>query len=362
MEGRRVVGTVVDVARVAGVSTSTVSHVLNGTRTVLPETRDRVLEAIRLTGYRQHSVARALRRARTDSIGLAVSDITNPYFIDVIRGIEAAARTAGYTLLLANAAEESKREAAAIRAFAERRVDGLIVALTAGGHDDVVPDLRRLGIPTVLVDRLSEPGFDQVGVVNNAPTAKLVTHLIDRGHRRIGFVTGRPGLATTTERVTGYRAALARAGIAYDPAFVVVGMSRDDAAEAAVRRMMSDRLPPTAVVAGNNVMALGSLRALRDLGYTVPGQVALVSYDDFPWADLFAPRLTTIAQPSFEIGRQAMRLLLRRIADPDAPYRQVRLKPSLIHRDSCGCPPVRDEPTDWPRETSGRAAVVSGRA
>ncbi len=329
--------TIVDVAREAGVSISTVSHVVNGTRPVREPTRQRVIDAIARTGYTPNSSARALKRARTESIGLVVSDIENPFFTDVIGGVEAEAREAGYTLLLANAAEDPARQAEAIRVLHERRVDGLMVALAAGSDSEAIPHLSGLGLPVVLIDRLAADGLDQVGVENEAPTAELVRHLASVGHRRIAMVAGLPGISTTEERVRGYRLGLEQSGIEFDPALVCQGGSRPEQAEHAVMDVMSLDDRPTAFVSANNLMTLGVLRAIETLGLRVPEDVALVSYDDFSWADLFSPRLTTVAQPTEAIGREAMRLILRRLMNPDAPPRTVRLTARIVHRDSCGC-------------------------
>ena len=330
---------VVEVARLAGVSISTVSHVVNGTRFVSEATRARVVDAIAATGYTPNSVARALRRDTTDSIGLAVSDIGNPYFTDVIRGVEFQARAAGMILLLANSDDDPSRELEAIRALQERRVDGLIISPTAGSRESVFPRLAQLQIPVVLIDRIVEgvTTFDQCGVENEEPTRQLVSHLLGHGHRRIGMIAGIAGISTTDERLSGYRAALEDAGLPYSSDLVVHAGSRADPAVDAVKKLMRVTEPPTALVVGNNLMTIGVLRGLHDIGLAVPRDVALVCYDDFDWADLFQPRLTTIAQPTYAIGCEAVRLLLRRLAHRDAPPRIVRLNPSFVCRESCGC-------------------------
>ena len=210
--------TITDVARIAGVSVSTVSHVVNGTRTVGPETRGRVVAAIEETGYRQHAVARALRRARTDSIGLVVSDTGQPVFAEMVRGVEHEARAAGFTLLLANSAEDHDLERASVQALRERRVDGLLLAQVSGTDAELVRSMTADGLPVVLIDRLSIPEVDQVGVENAGPMRALVRHLIDTGHRRIALVAGDPGVPTLAERRSGYEQALETAGIRLDPA------------------------------------------------------------------------------------------------------------------------------------------------
>jgi LacI family transcriptional regulator len=339
--------TMADVARSAGVSVATVSHVLNGTRPVLPGTRRAVLDAVDALGYTRNALARSLVTSRTRSLGLAVSAIGNPYFTDILQGVETRALEEGYGLLVADPHDDPEREQQAVRLLYERRVDGVIVAPSAspGG---LLAQLARHRVPTVFLDRLvprspdasgvdSFP-FDQVCAENTGPTARLVSHLADRGHRRIGLVAGLPGLSTTSERIAGYRRGLAAAGLPYDERLVAPGDSATAGAERATAALLSLAAPPTALVTANNAMTIGTLRALRDRGLSVPGDLALCCFDDFAWADLFTPRLTAVAQPSKEIGARAVGLLLDRFGSPGRPGRTVRLPCTFVHRTSCGCP------------------------
>jgi LacI family transcriptional regulator len=196
----------------------------------------------------------------------------------------------------------------------------------------------------VFLDRVVEapsadaPPVDQVCAENIEPMAHLVTHLAGLGHRRIGLVAGLPGFSTTGERIAGYRHGLAAAGLPYDERLLAHGDSESAAAERATEKLLSLAAPPTALVTANNAMTIGALRALRERGLSVPGDLALCCFDDFAWADLFEPRLTAIAQPSKEIGAEAVRLLLDRLTSPDRPARVVRLPCTFVHRTSCGCP------------------------
>lgn len=362
--------TMADVARSAGVSVATVSHVLNGTRPVLPHTRQAVLEAVDALDYTPNTLARSLVTSRTRSIGLAVSAISNPYFTEILQGVEAAALDAGYSLLIADPHDDPAHERKVVQLLHERRVDGMIVAPSAH-PDDLVAYLGRHAVPTVFLDRVlptadrptsaphldqpardqtasgmpspDRPCFDQVCAESTGPMAGLVAHLTGLGHRRIGLVAGLPGLSTTTERITGYRQALAAAGLAHDEDLVVSGNSESEGAERATAALLSLPAPPTALVTANNAMTIGALRALRRRGLAVPDDMALCCFDDFAWADLFSPRLTAVAQPSREIGAQAVRVLLDRLAAPDRPARTVRLPCSFVHRTSCGCPEDGDE-------------------
>ena len=326
-----------DVARLAGVSITTVSHVINGTRPASERTRRAVLAAIERTGYRPNSIARALARGGTQSLGLAISGLSNPYFADVVAAVEAAAGRAGHTLLLGDTREDPEHELRIVRTLAERQVDGLLLAPSVGALEHALPYLERQGVTTVVLDRFLDAPLDQVGSENERPTAQLVEHLIEIGHRRIAMAIGIPGLSTTEERVRGYRAALAAGGLEFDPALVVEGGSHRDRAREAMHALLDLAEPPTAVVSGNNFMTIGLLRALAERGLKVPGDIALVAFDDFEWADLFSPRLTVIRQPTTELGSRAVELLLSRLADPALPPRTERLTAEFVHRDSCGC-------------------------
>ncbi|MGI5374562.1 LacI family DNA-binding transcriptional regulator [Streptomyces sp. CA-251387] len=361
--------TMADVARRAGVSVATVSHVLNDTRPVLPHTRQAVLDAMDELGYTPNTLARSLVTSRTRSIGLAVSAISNPYFTEILQGVEAAALEHGYSLLIADPHDDPVHERKVVQLLHERRVDGMIVAPSADPRD-LVAYLGRHHVPTVLLDRVVDtsadgsPRFDQVCADSAEPVARLVTHLAGLGHRRIALVAGLPGLSTTSERLTGYRDGLAAAGLAYDEHLVVHGDSESAGAEQATAALLALAAPPTALVTANNAMTIGALRALRDRGMSVPDDIALCCFDDFAWADLFSPRLTAIAQPSRDIGAEAVRVLLDRLASPDRPARTVRLPCTFVHRTSCGCdeqPPRsgrarRSEKAGTP-ETLGRAVI-----
>jgi len=329
--------TMADVARMAGVSTATVSHVLNGTRPVRASTREQVLSAVAATHYTPNTVARSLATARTTTMGLVLSAISNPYFGELLSAAESAAAAAGYTLLLVDPHEDPDYELTVVTRLHHHRVDGVVLAPSAR-PDDTLAYLARHQVPTVLLDRLIDAGHDQVGTENRASTAGLTGHLADHGHTRIGLVAGLDGLSTTTERREGYRDALRSRGLPVDPELEVGGASETVAARRATHRLLALDDRPTAIVAGNNSMTIGVMQALRDAGLEVPRDVAVAAFDDFAWADLFAPRLTVAAQPFDEIATTAVRLLLDRIAEPDAPPTTRRLLPRLVVRESCGCP------------------------
>lgn len=328
--------TMTDVARRAGVSVATVSHVLNGTRVVRPATQDAVRAAMEELGYTHNTLARSLVTSRTNSIGLAVSAISNPYFTEIFQGVEAGALENGYSLLIADPHDEPERELAAVKLLHERRVDGLIVAPSAE-PTALLDYIGRAQVPTVFIDRLVGDTYDQVCAENEAPMSQLVTHLAELGHTRIALIAGLPGLSTTSERIAGYRTGLEQAGLAYAPELVIGGNSQPEGAEQATHRLLALPQRPTALVTANNAMTIGALQALRTSRLTVPDQMALACFDDFSWSDLFEPRLTAISQPSRDIGTAAVRLLLDRLAAPDSAPRTLRRPCAFVHRTSCGC-------------------------
>lgn len=323
-----------DVASRAGVSTSTVSHVLNGTRKVSPATVQAVQQAIQALGYIPNTLARSLARSSTSTIGVAISALSNHYFSETVHAIETECAKHGYMMLFVDTHDDPEQELRVVTALHHRRVDGIVLAPSNGSK--ALEYLRANEIPAVLVDRMMSEQFDQVGVDNAEPTQALIEHLIAHGHRRIGFIAGREGFSTTNERVAGYRAALHVAGLAFDPQLLVNGGSNTEPARLATAQLLGLAAPPTAIMAGNNLMTLGAMHALRDAHIAVPGQMALVGFDDFDWADFFVPRLTLIAQPVKALGARAVGLLLQRMASPTAPPQRVRLAPTLQLRDSCG--------------------------
>lgn len=326
-----------DVARLAGVSASTVSHVLNGTRNVNDATRLRVEAAIEQTGYRRNGVARSLAAGRTHTIGLSISALTNPYFGSLVHAVERALSDAGYVLIVGDSHDDVTSEQRVTGSLLDRQVDGMIVAPAAGSERSTLPEITRTGTPLVLIDRGVDIGCDQVGPENFESSRSLTEHLLDQGHRRIGVIRGLAGISSTIERFDGFCAALADRGLAVDPALVLDGDSNTDVAEREVHTLMSRPDRPTALVSLNNAMTIGTLKAVQRLDLSIPRDVAFACYDDFEWSDLFEPRLTAAAQDVEMIGATAVDLLLRRIhGNQDAPQ-QIRVPTTFHHRNSCGC-------------------------
>jgi LacI family transcriptional regulator len=327
----------VDVAHRAGVSISTVSHVLNKTRTVAPETIQAVQDAIDELGFTPNILARALVRARTSTIGVALSAITNIYFGEVVRGMQAECTRSGYFLFLTDTADQPDHQLEVIRALHERRLDGMVLAHVPDPDNRAVRYLEKHKVPVVFVDRAIDGQFDQVLVENRKAMQNLVTHLAGHGHKRIGLVSGIKGLATSIERIEGYQAGLKEAGLPFNERFLECGESEIDPAYEAVFRLMQLRRPPTAIVSANNKMTLGMVRALKAIDLHIPKDIAIAAFDDFEWADSFDPSLTALAQPCQEMGIRAIKLLLRRIEKPQRRPIRIVLEPELRIRHSCGC-------------------------
>ncbi|MFF9241254.1 LacI family DNA-binding transcriptional regulator [Streptomyces sp. NPDC014801] len=327
-----------DVARAAGVSVGTVSNVINRPDTVASETRARVLSAIDRLGYVRSESARQLRAGRSRIMGLLVLDMGNPFFVDVARGAERAAREAGLGVMVCNSAQSASEEAEYLSLFAEQRVRGVLLTPTdASGRN--IGTFRRHGIPFVLVDRVAEGAAEcSVSVDDVAGGALAVRHLVDAGHRAIAYVSGPPGLNQVRDRRTGALHALAEAGLGPDALRELPTERLDVAAgrDAGARLLgLADR--PTAVFCANDLLALGVLQAMYAAGVGVPDDLAIVGYDDIEFAAAAAVPLTSVRQPAVTIGALAAELLLEETEERGGQpheHRRVVLQPELVVRRS----------------------------
>lgn len=321
--------TIHDVARRAGVSTYTVSAVLNQSARVSPELTERVLKAARELDYTISFVARSLQTRRTLTIGMLIPDIGNPWFAKVVRGVEDVCRQQNYSLFLGNTYDQPEIQQRYLTVFRSRRVDGVLAFLAPDSEEQFAPLLKK-GPPVVFLGRRPRTlRADSVTANNRMGTRLAVQHLIARGHRRIAIVTGPLSLTAARDRVTGWREALRRASLPAPPEYV---READWTAESARRHALELLdLPesPTAIFAANFLMMTGVLAALRERGLRVPDQVEVMSSDDSEWLDVFEPRISVVRQPSREMGEAAARLLLERIEKPKQPPRRVVLKPEL---------------------------------
>lgn len=324
----------VDVARLAGTSTAVVSYVLNdGPRPVAPATRARVEAAVAELGYRPDRIARALAARRSETFGLVVPDITNPFVSDLARATEAAASARGYTVLLANSEIDAGRERRHVQQLLDRRVDGLVI-IPVGLDRVSVADLNASGIPLAVIDRPVRGVNAATIVVDNAGGARQVTdHLIGHGHRWVACITGRPALYPAAQREKGWEAAVAAARLPRLRCPLIRTMVNRRAGYAAARELLQRARPPTAVFVASDEQAFGVLRAAADLGRRVPDDLAVASFDGIAQSAFAVPGLTTAAQPVDEMGRRAVASLL----EPGPGRRQV-LPVRLIRRGSCGCP------------------------
>lgn len=324
-----------DIARVSGVSITTVSHVVNKTRPVRQETENAVLSAIAQVGYMPAAV---LGAPGSRTIGLASSALSNPSFNELIHGIERVATRIGFSLLVADTHDDASVELRAMTALLSRHVEAILLA-PSPGSTEALTYAQGQGVPVVVLDRTIDADVDQICSENTEATATLVDHLAEIGHTRIAMISGLPGLSTTRERIEGFKLGAARNDVPVTADSIRSGRGDDTAAKEAMIELMTLDRPPTALVLGNNRMTIGAMRGARQLGIEIPRDVAVVAYDDFEWADLFRPRLTVIAQPTTSIGEQAVDLAMSRIVDPDRPARRLTLTPTFVHRESCGCGP-----------------------
>jgi LacI family transcriptional regulator len=326
--------TMKQVAEKAGVSTTTVSHVINDTRVVSGEVRDRVQAAIQELRYIPSAVARSLKNDKTHTLGMLVPNSSNPYFAELIQGIEDAAFALGYSIILCNSCDDPKKQVAYIRVLMEKRIDGLI--LVSSGFD---PELARLlgseAMPKVLVDR-ELPGVAADFVESDHEHAGYLAtkYLIDLGHRDIACVSGPEELLSSSARVTGYRRALEEAGIAPRAEHLLYADFSGKGGFDAFRRLLSLRSRPTAVFSGNDLMAIGGICAANELGLRVPDELSVVGYDDIALASYCNPPLTTVSQPKREIGALTARILVERIENTQMALRRELLQPVLVVRKS----------------------------
>jgi LacI family transcriptional regulator len=344
--------TIKDVAKLAGVSIATVSATINGTATVSERLSRRVREAIDVTGYSPHGIARSLRLGRSRSIGLVIGDISNPLHTAIARAVEARAQEAGYLVIVASSHDDEHRELQLLQLLREQQVAGILLTPTGHGDRYLAALAQMAGLPIIQIDRLlPNSPFDAV-LIDNVAAARMVTeYLIRLNHRRIAMVYGQPAHSTTQARLQGYRETLRSAGISPDAALELAADLRVEAAYEVVQRLMSQPEPPSAIFAANNLMLLGAFQAVLDMGFRCPEQISIAGVDDFSWSTAVRPRLTTVSQPLEDLGTQAVDLLLGRIqqkidrADPRAA-RTITLGPRLMIRDSCAPfnPPGTDRP------------------
>jgi LacI family transcriptional regulator len=329
-----------DVARLAGVSTSTVSAVLNGTVPVSPGRKKRVMEAMAALDYHPDAIARSLKTGKTNVIGIVVPDITNAFYPEVVRGAEAAAQRAGYSVLLCDSNEDPQIEAQHLAALFSRRVEGVLMACCA--NSTAYDTMIRRRFPMVFVDRL--PAAASEGTVssdNIGAGYQAAKHLIGLGHKRIAMVAGHLGLSPHRDRLEGFRKAMQESHLPILDEYLLCDDVQIENGVDAGHRLLSLPTPPTALMVSNNKLMLGILQALDEKNIRVPEQLSVIGFDDYIWNRYFSPSLTAVAQSTHEMGQQAFDLLIRiinRQPDDKQAVKNIRLSTELRVRNSTASP------------------------
>ncbi len=321
-----------DVAKAAGVSTATVSRVLSNGDHVRAEVRERVMKAVEQLAYRPNLLARSLRAQQSNTIGLIVSDIRNPFFTSISRSVEDMAYEQGYSLVLCNTDENPEKETIYLNLMHDENVAGVIFSPTR--QTAARFSTLEIAFPTVVVDRsVGDAEVDSVLLDNVDSAYRLTKHLIEQGYRHIAALCGEMS-TTGREREAGYEKALREHNLVPQQDIIKFVQPRSEAGYATTLKLLDAACRPDALLTTNSVLASGALQAIRERGLTIPDDIALVTFDETTWASLVQPAITLIDQPTYEIGKTATELLLQRIADPARPTRKVILKGQLLERGS----------------------------
>lgn len=330
-----------DIARVAKVSHSTVSRALRNSPLVSRETAERIRQIAEEMGYRPSAVARSLVTRKTKTIGVVVTTIADPFIAEVVSGIEEVANDHGYSVFLANSNADPDREIKVVHSFHERRVDGILVTASRVGAL-YIGHLSEMKVPIVLINNQHPGEFVHSVMIDNVTASRMATeHLIHLGHRRIAYIGDQFGYQSDTERFAGYRQALERAGLTFQPELVVHGDGKPEGGMRAMEQLLRLSPLPTAVFCYNDMTALGALRVARMRGLRVPEDISLVGFDDLFIASYTEPPLTTIRQPKRRMGQRAMELLLQLLRGEDS-QQTIWMQGELIVRHSTA-PPRREE-------------------
>lgn len=327
--------TIKDVASEAGVSVATVSRTLNDVDRVSPAVRERVMAAAESLSYRPNAVARSLRARNTRTLGLVIPNVRNPFFTEMARAVEDAARERGYSLVFGNTDEDPEKEAEYLDVLLEKQVDGIIIS-PARAESLHLEEIARDGVPVVFLDRYVR-GIEAPVVRADGRRAvdELVEHLVDLGHERLAVISGPPETVPGRERLEAFMNGAEERNVPVGGGCVRIGDFRRQSGYAAMRELLELDEPPTAVFAANNLMALGALQALKRVGKKVPEDVSFASFDDVSWFELMDPPVTAIAQPTAELGAAAARMLPQMVEGSEEPESFI-LEAELIIRGSCG--------------------------
>jgi LacI family transcriptional regulator len=326
-----------DVAKRAGVAPITVSRCVNNSGYCSPETRTRIDAAIAELGFVPNRLASGLRSKRTHTLALVLTDITNPFFTTIARGVEDAASKAGYTVIFCNTDEAVAKEQMYLKMLLEKRVDGILLVPAVIGIDSV-NIAKKQGVPIVVIDRrLPEAQTDVVRCDSEKGAYDLTNLLISLGHRDIVILNGPRGVSTAEDRLSGYRRALAEAGIIINEDNEFFGAFTQSSGFDMARQALQKNNKITAVFAANNVITFGAIKAFQDMGVRVPEDIAVVGFDDLPASLVMFPFLTVAAQPAYEMGRKAMEILLKRLdGELSTQFQEVVLPADIVIRQSSG--------------------------
>lgn len=322
-----------DVAQKAGVSVATVSRVINHNPNVKAHLKERVLRAIEEIGYQPSGIARNMRNQSVPVIGLIISDIQNPFFTSMVRAVEDNALENGYTVLLCNSDEDPKKEQLYLDVMTRERVAGIIIVPS---HSKCCPSLKKLKIPIVVVDRkLRNMQCDSVLLDNVSGSKQATEHLINLGHRRIGFVGAPTTISVGADRLLGYQKALREHGIPEDNTLIEIGDFKETGGYQAALNLLKLDQRPTAIFSVNNLMTMGTLKAINEIRLKIPDDISVIGFDDMPWLTLITPPLTAVRQPVYKMGAEAAKLLFENInLEIEKPPTRIILKPELIVRSS----------------------------
>ena len=326
--------TIKDVAKLAGVSVATVSHVVNSTRFVSDETKAKVMDAMQELSYKPNAIARSLRRKESKIVGLVLPDNTNPYFAEIAWSIEYASRNLGYSVILCNSDGDVDKEAEYLSVLIEKQVDGVIL-VAAGDSTANFQKLQERNIPTVMVDRNSPSvNTDSVQIDNAIHGESATSHLIDLGHKKIACITGPRDVTPSFDRVDGYKRSLKLNDIPVRDEYIVRGDFKPHGGYLAACKLLDIDDPPTAIFACNDLMALGAMHAAAERNINIPRQLSIVGFDDIYLSTYSNPPLTTMKQPRLEMGEEAVNALVLRMKNPDRSARSILLQAELVVRSS----------------------------
>jgi DNA-binding LacI/PurR family transcriptional regulator len=332
------------IAQMVGVSTATVSRVLNGSDKVKTDTFERVSKAVQQMNYQRDNVARRMKVKASDSLifGLVITDISNPFFANIARGVEEFAYANKHVMFICNTNESPEKEIFFLNSMVSEKVSGVIIAPTSGNYK-LFDKLIYNKLPLVMIDRLKKNlNIDTVSINNEKGSFLAVQRLVLNGHKRIGIVNGIKGLSNTEERFEGYKHALSEAGLPVIKELVTYGNFNESDGREATKYLLSLQNPPTAIFSTNNLMTLGCIKEIHKHNLKIPDDIALIGFDDSVWSEALIPPLTTVKQPGYELGVKAAELLYKRLKNKDAKVVNVVLNPELIIRESCGT--KRDTP------------------